>query len=592
MKYKKILAVLSALTLAAAPLIACSEAPKENATPTNTDPYDIPQDYCRTYYEVFVRSFSDGNGDGIGDIKGLINNLDYLNDGDDSTTTDLGINGIWMMPINSSPSYHKYDVEDYYNIDDEYGTLEDFDKLVEECNKRDIWLQMDLVLNHTSNNHEWFKQAVADAKSGRRPETSQYMQRYTFVRTDAVPSSGTYYKVDGTPYSYLANFSSVMPDLNLSNTAVREEIEKIVDFWLERGIRSFRLDAVPWACEDSVIYSEANGEFWTWFNDYCNTKGAEVYGKEGDGINSYCYNVGEVWASESVIKEFFGTGMSNFNYGMAEDQPTSGFIQVARNESRYSLAANLVSQVADMQADILTRDPDALLSNFLTNHDNSRSAGTLDYNKVLIKKAASLYMLMPGNPYIYYGEEIGAAGPGGASNTDPNKRLPFNWGDKSKGLTTNPPGVNFAEEFKGNQPLGTWKSQTDDADSVLTYYRNVIKLRNRFPEIGRGAMTAYAINGSGALQKASEVSAGLAPTDSLTKVNFNNKRIAAYTLTWNDSTVLIVQNVGDASAELDISSFDGYDIVGKLCANSNKANASLANGKLNMPAGTVAVLKK
>lgn len=551
------------------------------AAPKNTDAYDIPQDYCRTYYEVFVRSFADGNGDGIGDIKGLIKNLDYLNDGNDATTDDLGINGIWLMPINQSPSYHKYDVTDYYDIDDEYGTLDDFDKLVEECNKRGIWIQMDLVLNHTASSHPWFKQARKDALAGLvagdgiEEGTSKYMSYYHFYKPNEGPRIGnsqyvTYAK-DG--FEYLANFSSSMPDLNLSNQEVRTEITKIVDFWLERGVKSFRLDAVPWACAYDSVYSDENGEFWTWFNDYCHTKGAEVAQAQGwanDGISQYCYNVGEVWAANSEVEAFFGTGMSNFNYSVAAD-PDRGYAELING---YGRADSFVKKLQSIQEGVLRRDPNAIMSNFLSNHDNDRSSCFFGLNKTLIKKAAGMYLLSPGNPYIYYGEEIGANGYSESStNNDPNKRLPFNWGD-GRSKIKNPPGANFS----GSQRLGSWKSQNTDPNSILTYYRNAIKLRNRFPEIGRGLMEAYMLDANGKIIKAVDESNSAL-----------NKTVAVYTLTWNNRSVLIVHNIGEEKVVLDTSNFASYSLQGTLKAEGG--SVKLSGSKLTMSPSTVAVLK-
>ena len=582
MKVKKALSIFTSCAVALSLGlcgVACGGGDDESgpnpAAPRNTYEYDIPQDYCRTYYEVFVRSFADGNGDGIGDFKGLIDNLDYLNDGDDATTEDLGINGIWMMPINSSNSYHKYDVKDYYDVDKEYGTLEDFDKLVEECNKRDIWIQMDLVLNHTSSEHAWFRQARTDARAGKTPETSEAMAKYCFIPTSEVNGRDGYWEVSGSEYSYLGNFSVEMPDLNLSNTAVREEIKKIVDFWLERGVHSFRLDAVPWAFADASIYTEANGEFWTWFNDYCQQKGEKVYGKEGDGINSYCYNVGEVWTGNMDIEKFFGTGMSCFNYsfGGADDV---GFAELA-NGWGTSDGGWFTGKLQQIQQGTLEKDPDALLSNFLSNHDNDRSAGYFNYDAVKIKKAAALYLLAPGNPYIYYGEEIGAAG----SGVDPNKRLPFNWGDGRASLK-NPPGA----KYSGDQRFGTWKSQNRSTSSILTFYRNAIQLRNRFPEIGRGVMEACGIDASG---KITTQSAIIAAGSSLNSTNSRNSRLAVYTLTWNGRTVLIVHNVGSDEVVLDTSGYAGYGLVGSLQANGGRV--TLDGTSLTMSAATVAVLK-
>ncbi len=597
-KVKKILSAITSAALAVSfPLcsLACSGNDKEDATPVNEYEYDIPQDYCRTYYEIFVRSFSDGNGDGIGDLRGLINNLDYLNDGDDSTTEDLGINGIWLMPIHPTGSYHGYDVTDYKGINPYYGTLDDFDELIEECEKRGIWVQIDLVLNHTSKNHPWFKEAIKEARRGTvEPEESEYMKKYEFYHKGEQPSGAQYSEVANSDFVYVCNFDESMPDLNLKDretNGLKEEIESIVEFWINRGVHSFRLDAVPYACNYSTNYNDANGEFWTWFNNMCDEKAQAKFGKPDDGINSYCYNVGEVWASNSQIRQFFGTGMSNFNYDMG-GSGNSMFANVPNGF--YSAGAGAYAKyLANMQADVLSFDPDALLSNFLSNHDNDRSAGYFMYDPEIIKRAAGLYLLAPGNPYIYYGEELGAEGTKpGENDPDSNRRMAFNWGDTAKGVTKNPPYTNYKgmndntpyDSYKNTQRLGSWQDQTEDANSVLTYYRRAIQLRNRFPEIGRGVMTAYAVDGAGKLVETSSLGDA-----SLNGTNALNKTIAAYTLKWGDRQALIVQNLGDEAATLDISAFDGYKVVGELKANGG--SVAQDGGTLTMSASTVAVLK-
>ena len=600
MKFKKILSVLTSLAIASSVALCAvgcgdEEPPPEEATPVNTYTYNVPQDYCRTYYEIFVRSFADGNGDGIGDFRGLINNLDYLNDGDDSTTTDLGINGIWLMPINVSPSYHGYDVINYKDVNSNYGTMEDFEELIEECNKRGIWVQMDLVLNHTSDKHEWFQNAMRDARNGLDPSESRWMRLYDIYKKNNPIACKESYVISGrSDLLYGSSFTGSMPDLNLrdfESNGLKEEIQGIVDFWLEKGVRSFRLDAVPWACNNSVSYNEENGIFWTWFNDYCNTKGAEVFGTPNDGINRYCYNVGEVWGSSTAINDFFGTGMSNFNYIMGGSSGAS--FPNAANGFYNNGIAMYTAQLAAVQADALAKDSNALLSNFLSNHDNSRSAGYMMNDPVRIKRAAAIYMLAPGNPYIYYGEELGAEGIRriGDSDIDPNVRLPFNWGDSSKGLTQNPPGVNFSGIFKGDQRQGSWKDQTNDANSILTYYRRVIQLRNRFPEIGRGIVTPYAVNGNGEIQTQDAIRAanGIASGVSFNGVNALNGTVAAYTLTWGNEKILIIHNVGEGTANLKISDFAGYSLVGELKANGG--SVSLSGSALSMSSSTVAVLK-
>ncbi|MCH5160525.1 MAG: alpha-amylase [Clostridiales bacterium] len=585
MKLKKIISLLTSISAVAAiglSSIACGDkktnTPPEDATPVNTYEYNIPQDYCRTYYEIFVHSFADGNGDGIGDLQGLIDNLDYLNDGDDSTTTDLGINGIWLMPIHQSSSYHKYNVDDYYSIDMQYGTMNDFEALIAACDERGIWVQIDLVLNHSSNQHDWFKAAVEEAQFGLEPDdpAAENMQKYTFIHQETAPYDGmTWRRVPGTTdYWYIGNFSEEMPDINLANQEVRDEIEKIVEFWLKKGVRSFRLDAVPSAfgTPSNAAYSAANAEFWTWFNEMCAEKGEEVYGERYPGISQYCYNVGEVWSSTPTVVQYYNTKMSCFNYGFAT-QPDSGFCGVINGKS----AATLVSNIEDMQSEILEISDAALLSNFLSGHDNDRSAALLRSDVAKIKMGASLYMLMPGNPYIYYGEEIGAKG----SGRDENKRMHFNWGDSRN--VSDPSGANYS----GTQDLGTVISQTTDANSILTYYRRTIKMRNRFPEIGRGVIDALALDGDGVLGDAKEI----APSGSgYPTINENNRYIAAYTLTWNNETIFIVHNVGTERISFDAPGYANYKIVGELHAVGG-GSATFANGRMTLDGGTVALLK-
>ena len=200
----------------------------------NTAEENVIDDNYRTYYEVFVYSFYDSDGDGIGDLKGLTENLDYINDGDPATDTDLGCNGIWLMPVMPSTTYHKYDVTDYEAIDPEYGTMDDFTTLVDECHK----------------------------PKGAEPDASEcpYVDYYNFSKEKL----GGYYPVEGTDWYYEAQFWSEMPDLNWDNEMLKTEFEQIVQFWLDLGVDGFRLDAVK------EFYSGADDKniaVLTWFND-------------------------------------------------------------------------------------------------------------------------------------------------------------------------------------------------------------------------------------------------------------------------------------------------------------------------------------
>ncbi|HWQ05864.1 MAG TPA: alpha-amylase family glycosyl hydrolase, partial [Feifaniaceae bacterium] len=235
---KRILLIFLTLCLLV-PLAGCFGAEQANGHALN-----VPDDNYRTYYEIFVASFYDSDGDGIGDLNGITQKLDYLNDGDDKTDTDLGFNGIWLMPIMPSPSYHKYDVTDYTAIDPVYGTLEDFQALLDACHARGIRLIIDFVFNHTSAKHPWFLQAVEYYKTlaiGQQPDydVCPYAAYYHFS-TEKKGASG-WYRVGNTDWYYEGKFWDQMPDLALENEQVRRELESAAAFWLNMGVDGFRL---------------------------------------------------------------------------------------------------------------------------------------------------------------------------------------------------------------------------------------------------------------------------------------------------------------------------------------------------------------
>ncbi|MES2484846.1 MAG: alpha-amylase family glycosyl hydrolase, partial [Bacteroidota bacterium] len=190
------------------------------------------------FYEAFVRSFKDSNGDGKGDIQGLISKLDYLNDGNPNTTTDLGVTGLWLMPIMQSPSYHGYDVTDYMAVEQDYGTNADFQQLITECHNRGIKVIIDLVMNHTSNQHPWFV-ASTNPTSDKR---DWYIWEDTNPGTPG-PFGDAWYQNNGA--YYYGAFYSGMPDLNFNNPEVHQAFEDVSEFWLtDMHVDGFRLDAV------------------------------------------------------------------------------------------------------------------------------------------------------------------------------------------------------------------------------------------------------------------------------------------------------------------------------------------------------------
>ena len=268
-----------------------------------------PQDNYRTYYEVFVYSFYDSDGDGVGDLPGLLEKLDYINDGDPATDADLGCTGLWLMPVCPSPTYHKYDVTDYCAIDPAYGTLDDFRALADACHARGMYLLVDLVMNHTSSSHPWFTQAAEYLRSlepGAEPdpEACPYVDYYNFSRD----SGSGRYALEGTDWYYEAPFWSEMPDLDLNCQAVRAEFDAIVDFWLAQGADGFRLDG---AKEYFSGDPDANVQTLSWFNDMVKSKRPDAY------------IVAEVWTALSSYAPYYASGIDScFNFAFADSQGT------------------------------------------------------------------------------------------------------------------------------------------------------------------------------------------------------------------------------------------------------------------------------
>lgn len=429
---KKIISIICSLFL----IISCSVKEEQSM---------IINDQATVYYEIYVGSFCDSNNDGIGDLKGVTSKLAYLK--------NLGVSGIWLMPISKSNTYHKYDVLDYKSIDPDFGTEEDFQELVQKAKELNIDVIVDLVLNHTSSDHPWFKEA-STAIINDQCSTNDYCEYYNFSLDKQVNYEGLNEK-----WYYEAVFWSKMPDLNLDSLKVKQEISEIVDYWLAYGIKGFRLDA-PYHYYSGNI--SKNNEFLTWFNQ-------EVKSKKPDA-----YIVGEVWSDETTIINHYDSNIpSLFNFPISD---TNGLIiQAIRKNS----GADLAKWVVDHQQQLLENAQDA---NFISNHDQSRSAGFLG-SFAKRKLAASLYILMPGIPFIYYGEEIGLKG----SGIDENKRLPMLWGEGNDCAV-------LAQATYDKQVDTSVKEQLADPDSLLAYYQSLVQTLQRHPELQDKQVTTMGFN--------------------------------------------------------------------------------------------------
>lgn len=423
---------------------------------------EVPDDNYRTYYEVFVRSFYDGNGDGIGDLKGLTEKLDYI--------SELGFNGIWLMPIMPSPTYHKYDVTDYYAIDPQYGTMEDFQTFLAACEERGINVIMDMVFNHTSSEHPWFKEAYAymqGLEAGEEPDPAEcpYVEYYNFRKEFA---SG-YSVVEGTEWYYESQFWYGMPDLNLQNEAVRAEFEKIAKYWLDMGVSGFRLDA---AKEYESGNAEANTEILKWYTDF-----VKAYKPDA-------YLVAEVWDTLETVTAYYASGIDSiFNYPFGNHD--GKVVLTIKSAGGGKSGAGFAQTLETVEAGFKAQNPNMIDAPFLSNHDTGRIAGFLAPSEEKVKLGGAVNLLMSGSCFVYYGEEIGMKGAG----KDENKRAPMRWtADDGEGMTNPPPNMD-----KIQQKYGTVEEQIDDVDSIYNYYKNAIAVRNTYPEIARGSQKAITL---------------------------------------------------------------------------------------------------
>ena len=493
----------------------------------------IVDDNYRNYYEIFVYSFYDSDGDGIGDLNGVTQKLDYIR--------NMGFNGIWLMPVFQSTTYHKYDTVDYMQIDPEYGSTEDMQNLIEECHKRGIRIILDFVMNHTSSQHPWFTQAceyLEQLPQGAEPDEQEcpYVGYYHFANEQ----KQDYYQVKNTDWYYEGVFWSEMPDLNLENEQLRAELGQIASYWIGMGIDGFRMDAAMHFEENDTT---ANTEILNWFYEYCLNQNPDFY------------MVSEVWANEAAIADYYASGTpSMFNFDLADKE--GKLIKAARGTYK---AANLVQSMLKYQTDFAAKNPDYIDAPFITNHDMGRVANALRNDSDDLKMAGGLLMTLSGNPFVYYGEEIGMSS---AGTKDENKRLPFIWSDTdTAGMTKGPKDADagITSAFAGEE------EQQADSDSILNYYKRALRLRNENPELARGTIEAVETLCDG--------------------------HQAVITKTWEDSTIAVVYNTSDEAIEVNLagSAIDSMAIRGYLTLHGEAI--TLENGVLTMPAQSICIMK-
>ena len=539
---KKWISVLLIPMLLAGMMVGCKQPDDASAKPgevTLTDqdltPAAPTADNCRVFYEIFVGSFSDSNGDGIGDLRGIINRMDYLNDGDDASGRSLGVEGIWLTPIFRSRSYHKYDVDDYYAIDPSFGTMDDLKELISLCHQRNVKLILDLPINHTGSLNQWFSSFTVAHRQGL--SSDPYYDFYSWCPAgETAPVGRTFAPLSGTDDRYECNFDSGMPELNFDSEAVRQAVLDVGKFYLDLGVDGFRFDAAKYVYFGDHADSTS---FWSW------------YVRELKKIKPDLYTVAEVWDSDGVTDLYF-PAVNCFDFTVSQAE---GLIAQAAQKGDVNRYTAYVDQYL---ATVAPMNQDAMLVPFLANHDNDRAAGYLPSLNYFAQMAANLLILGPGSPFVYYGEELGMRGSRGGSNTDANRRLAMVWGDGD--TVADPTGATYDKNNRADAPAA---EQLQNANSLYTYYKKLIMIRKANPEIARGDYTALALK---------------------------DTKVGGFISKWNGSQVCVLHNTTGSEAVFDLRTI-GLAAFTRISASVGKGEASLDGTSLTIPAQTSVVLR-
>jgi len=444
-------------------------------------------------YSLFPIAFADSNGDGKGDLQGIINQLDYLNDNNPETNTDLGIDAVWLNPIYPSDTYHKYDINDYKAIDPAFGTIDDFKNLITEANKRGIKIILDMVFNHTSDTNPWFLKAIGGVEP-----FDEYYHVYTKIKLSDYPGSVGWYGRNSR--MYYAGFWIEMPDLNLESELVRNELKSVLDFWLDLGVSGFRFDAAqhvydPNEYPKGTNLMVKNKQFWMEMKNYVKSKSPDTY------------LVAEIWESTSSNAPYAPGFDSLFNFELAGNIVAA---VMSGNSSKLLSSYQNAMKILGTKTDHYT---DAI---FLTNHDQDRIMSQLDGDVDKAKLAANILFTMPGIPFIYYGEELGMQG----IKPDEYIREPFIWDG-----TLDIPNADW-EVGKYNLNLDPYSVQVSHPDSMFNTYRTLIALRK----------------GSQVLRYGDFVS-----------LDISTSRVIAYSRTYNSQKWIILHNLNSSTQTVSLS---------------------------------------
>ena len=482
------------------------------------------------FYQIYVRAFRDSNGDGHGDLRGLTQKLDYLH--------ELGVDCLWLMPLYPSPLKDDgYDIADYYNIAETFGSLDDFKSLLEQAHSRGIRIIMDLVLNHTSDQHPWFQAARADRNSPYRDyyvwsDTDQKYKEARIIFLDTEPSNWSWDETAGQYYWH--RFYASQPDLNYDNPAVQEEMIKVAAFWLELGIDGFRADAVPYLFEREGTNCE-------------NLPETHVYLKKLRAFMEKHYP-GRILLCEANqwpedVRPYFGDG-DEFQMGF--HFPIMPRIFMALKKGRADDMIEILNRTPPIPENcqwcIFLRNHDELTLEMVTEEERQwmwgqyapeprmklnlgirrRLSPLLDNDRRKIELANSLLFTLPGSPIVYYGDEIGMGD--NIELFDRNGvRTPMQWDDSpNAGFTTGQPFTPVIQGDLGFQSINV-ASQVRDERSPFHSIRHMMNIRKQHRVFGRGSMEW---------------------------VITDNPSLPAYTRKYQDESLLIINNLSGTAQTL------------------------------------------
>ena len=419
------------------------------------------QDYPETqawwteeiFYQVFVRSFYDSDGDGIGDLKGVIQKLDYLNDGNAQTTTDLGVTALVLMPVFSSSTYDGYATVNHLEIDPDYGTLQDLKELIAVAEQRGMRIILDFPINHTSNQHSWFSKAAS-------ADPGSFKDWYIWKKENPgsySPYGGPLWHAAANEF-YYALFGPLKPDLNFTNEAVTTEIKNISEYWIkEIGVHGFRMEGAGALIESgpNIMFTQENLDWWRDYFSFVRK------------LDPAFMLIGDVPGLSSIADPYADDRL-DLCY---EYELSSAIFSGIKNQA--------ASTVREKMIDVINRYPSFQWGIFLTNQFQNRTIEILNDTEQA-KLAASILLTLPGVPFLYYGEEIAMSGSGSGEEI----RRPMQWsGSVQAGFTSGSPWYPLNSDY----PKVNVAVQENDSRSVLNHYKQVIQIRKNSLALKRGS---------------------------------------------------------------------------------------------------------